>query len=259
MNYKTITDISQQKKRPTRVNIYLDEEFWCGMGKELASDLDLRRGRQLSQKEIDHCHMKVVEREALDYCLSRLTGRASSTGQLTNKLRERGHGDEVIEATMERLQELLLIDDDQYALDMVNQKINKGQWGIRISQALDKAGIDRTKGQEILAEVAAEKNEEEIARKTLLRRYPRLLDKPDSIKAQNFLARRGFSGQVCRLVVGERMMSLDDQALIYNEEAARKLLDRRGRKTDSRGDKQKAFAYLMRRGFSSEVIKKAIG
>lgn len=260
MAAKTITDIAPQKKRKGRVNVYLDDTFWCGMSQELASELELKRGRRLSNQEQKYCQDKVVAREALDYCLRRLTMRRSSTGQLKEKLRERGHDEEVIEAAIERLEELLLINDDQYARDLINQRLNKGQWGIRISQALDKAGIDKKEGRRLLEEILADKDEAAVAEKALVKKYPNPLDINDRRRAQAFLVRRGFSGALAREITERRAMDPDKEAAIFNEEAARELLRRKKRiPGKDAASRQKAFAYLMRRGFSSDVIRKAIG
>lgn len=256
---KTITDIAPQKKRAGRVNVYLDDEFWCGMSVELSQELELSRGKRLSRQEIKRCQEKVVAREALDYCLRRLSMRRSSTGQLRDKLRERDHSEEVIDATIERLEELLLIDDDQYARDLINQKINKGQWGIRISQALSKAGLDKEKSEDLLEEILGKHDEEQKAEEVLLKKYPEPLDSNDRRRAQAFLARRGFSGSICRDVVARQAMDQEEEAAIYNEEAARALLKKKNRMPgNDRASQQKAFAFLMRRGFTPDVIQKAL-
>lgn len=153
-----------------------------------------------------------AERDADPYAVARqivlrqLTMSPKSRQQLREKLRQRNCPDEVAEAVLDRMADVGLVDDEQYAEAYVRSKqVSRGLAKRALAHDLRTKGVDRDTVEAILAEVSP-MDEEERARGLVDARLPRLrgLDRDTVMRRlAGMLARKGYSSGLSLQVIRE--------------------------------------------------------
>ncbi|MEJ2084100.1 MAG: regulatory protein RecX [Acidobacteriota bacterium] len=128
--------------------------------------------------------------------------------ELSTKLLARGFSDELISATLDRVDEEGLIDDRQNALTLAFGAMRRKGFGPRRMRAnLETKGVDSEIAAEVVEEVFPDREAEvEAARTTIARwRFSRSVDRA---KAGRHLERKGYSTGVVLQVLEELDSSL---------------------------------------------------
>lgn len=194
-----VTALNQQTRSPGRVNVFIDGEFRLGLSKGLAGRL--RVGQELSEKDIqellDEEAFEVTYRRALQF----ISRRQQTTEELRMKLRRKQAQDDVIERVIERLEEIALLDDLNFAQAWVeNQQAFRPRGRKVLSLELRNKGLSN----DLIEEVLNGFDDEEAAYKAAEKAFPRYQALPREVAKQRFLAylaRRGFAYGLCRKVV----------------------------------------------------------
>jgi regulatory protein len=154
------------------------------------------------------------EEQARDLCLRLLTVRARTRAELEGQLAKRGYLHEVSTKVLDRLSEVGLVDDEDFAEQWVRTRhANSGKGKRALAVELRKKGIDGEVISAALAELdpAAERQRAEQLVRDKLRRE-RLGDDPGSnadVKVTRrlvgMLARRGYSQSMAFDVVSNQL------------------------------------------------------
>lgn len=137
---------------------------------------------------------KSKQKSCMDAALTYLTARMRSAQEMQRYLQKRAYPQEEIDAVMQRLEELELIDDAAFARELVRNRTALRPTGRRaLSQALYRAGIDRQTAQAGLDTYSRE--DEQQACETL---FGKLVEKHGTdaralAKIQRALLGKGFS------------------------------------------------------------------
>src|SRR5205807_1343689 len=110
-----ITQISEQKRRPNRRNVYLDGAFAFGCNLNVVAKFRLREGMTLSEEQVRQIQLGEVKQECFDRAMAALSSRLHSRSELRRKLARREYGDAVIDAVLEDLTRLGYLDDERFA------------------------------------------------------------------------------------------------------------------------------------------------
>jgi regulatory protein len=199
-----ITALKVQKRNPNRVNVYLDGAFAFGLSRITAAWLQI--GQILTAEKIRELQtaddFEVGYQQAVNY----LSYRTRSEREVRDNLRKHNFSDEVIQAVLEKLSRLGLVDDRQFAQMWVENRNEFRPRGRRALQMeLRQKGIEDS----IIAEVLAELDEDELAYQAAVkqaRKYAGLPWEGFRQKMVAFLARRGFHYGVAIPIV-ERVWS----------------------------------------------------
>ena len=143
-------------------------------------------------------------------CLRLLTARARSRAELDRKLAEKGFEEEVRAEVLDRLVEVGLLDDHQFAQDWVRQQHSRsGKVGSALVHGLRAHGVAEEDAQAALDQLDPEQREER-ARELVRRKLGRSSDSVDPSDQRlvgrlvGMLARRGYdSGLALRVVRSE--------------------------------------------------------
>jgi len=144
------------------------------------------------------------DREAAFEAAGRLLAhRARSVAELESRLSRKGFDAETVAATLARLADLNLLDDDAFARQRAAGLARRGSGPRLIRARLAAAGITGDAARQALDD-ALEGGEDALARRTLERRYGDLgdADRDTRRKAAAYLVRRGFSPEVAGRVAG---------------------------------------------------------
>lgn len=194
-----ITDIRVTKRG--RIAIDLDGEFALTLPADLFAQSHLRRGEEIAQERLDELWQEAQAREARERALRLLSSRAYTKKQLEDKL-SRVCEEEAVSGAVERMEELGLLDDQDYALRSARDLRHfKHYSSRRIAQELRQKGIGEAEIEEALSQFEDDDPREELA-KVLLRRYPAFSeDEKVRRRAVGALTRLGYSYEDIRYVM----------------------------------------------------------
>lgn len=152
---REITAIKAQKRNRQRVSIFLDGEFAFGLSRFVAGWLE--PGRKLNDAEITKLLEDDTYEVAFQKALQFINHRPRSVNETRRRLKEKGFSDEVVEATLLKLQEKNWLDDLDFSRQWIENRNTfrprserllgyelrlKGVADDKITQALEKFGGD---------------------------------------------------------------------------------------------------------------------
>ena len=195
----TITDLVTQKRDKERVNLFLDGEFAFGLAFSVAAGLKI--GQQLTAEEIDHLESQEQIERAKKNALRYVSVRPRSVYELQTHLQRKSFEDDVINAVVEYLTGLELLDDTAFANYWIDQRETfRPRSRFALGQELRQKGIDRKVIDAVLEDV----DELAAARRVVDKRADRWANLPEDAyleKMAGFLQRRGFSYEIIREVL----------------------------------------------------------
>jgi regulatory protein len=152
---REITAVKAQKRNPQRVSIYLDGKFAFGLSRFVAAWLE--PGRKLSEEEIAKLLDEDTYEVAFQKALQFIQHRPRSVEETRRRLAEKGFGEDVVKATIEKLLDKGYLDDFDFARQWIENRNTfrprserllayelrlKGVADDKIGQALEKFGGD---------------------------------------------------------------------------------------------------------------------
>ncbi|MCC6906486.1 MAG: regulatory protein RecX [Phycisphaerales bacterium] len=172
------------------------------------ADLQLHVGETLSQTRLAEIFHRARFAAGLDRALKHLKRRARSEAEMRAHLGERGLAGEHVEAILNRLRELGLIDDRAFAREAIEQTHRRGPAGERLMRhVLDRHGVEPETARQAIEEAGREApSPVEQARLLVQARLPSMRDLPShkqAVRLLGLLARRGFDDEVAQGVVRE--------------------------------------------------------
>ena len=125
--------------------------------------------------------------------LAALARREHSRSELERKLALQGHDDASVDAVLDELEELRLLDEDRFVEAFVRSRVARGQGPVRIAHELKTRGIDAAVVRGALAD--AEELWVERAQQALSRKFSvsGRLDQRERARRYRFLEFRGFT------------------------------------------------------------------
>lgn len=130
-----ITKIEEQRNKK-RVNIFVDDAFFCGLNKETAVIFKLKTGKEVNEETLKQAlfdsEIKSAQEKGLDYISSRM----HSKKELFDKLLKKGFEREVIAKAIEKMEEYHYVDDNLFAKQFVqqNKKYSKKMLECKLKQ-----------------------------------------------------------------------------------------------------------------------------
>jgi len=194
----TITSIESQKIDHNRVSIFIDDEFAFGLHAEILLSEGMRKGRFLSETEIE----RLIDEDA--YCQARakayhlLSYRQRSTAELSERLLRKGIPLHIVNRVMDRLSELQMIDDESFARNFAEARVrSKGYGPVRVRGELIRKGISSDIIESTLDETYEDASPDDLALAATSKILRRLIKEADPRKRRDkltsYLVRRGFS------------------------------------------------------------------
>ncbi len=142
-------------------------------------------------------------REAQSAAVRLLSSREHARVELARKLVGKGHSRDVVDAALERLEELELLSDERFAESFVRSRVDRGHGPLRIRADLRSRGVDESIIDTVL--MATDdywRDHAELARQKRFGPVP-----PDGrdtwTRQARFLAQRGFPSDVIYRVLGD--------------------------------------------------------
>ncbi len=197
-----ITDLKEQVKDDTRVNVYINEKYVFSISKLDVAFYHLKVGEEISKKTYDEIFENVVLAKAKMTAMSYLSYKDRSKKEVIRKLKEKGYTKEVTKQTLKFLISYGYINDLEFSKKFVKQRVMSKGYG--------------------------------------------------KFKVVRELREKGISDEIIEMVTENIGESEEEKALLLAQKKARSL------DLNEYKDKQKLFAYLHRRGYSFEIIKRVL-
>jgi len=169
----------------------------------IIADLDLRVGQAWTDQLARQVEGGVGFDKAMRAAMNRLSRRAMSGWMLRDKLRTLGHEAVVIDAVLDRLAELELLDDEQFGRALVRDTMARKPAGpALLKQKLFQKGIRGSLADKLIAEATADTDAQQDAATEFARKKARTMSSLDKVTRERRLygqlARRGFSPDTIR-------------------------------------------------------------
>jgi regulatory protein len=197
-----ITKIESQKKRPGRVNVYLDDEFAFGISDKLVLDYDLYKGKELNPEEIE----KIKSAESISKCMEKayhyLSFRARSEKEMRDKLLEKFEP-EIVEEAISKLKGYNYINDTEFARAWVESR-GTSRGARALSFELQKKGVEKLIIEGAVSEVSKDSELETALELVKSKSKYKGLTKDEAYqKVGGYLSRRGFGYDIIKKVIAE--------------------------------------------------------
>jgi regulatory protein len=194
-----ITALNEQKGDGSRVSVFIDGEFVCGLYRSDAEKAGLAVGRELEAFGIEELLSAADADKAYRYALRFLAVRPRSVAEVNKRLRIKDFSEATVGTVIERLTDEGYLDDEEFSKIWVRDRLALKPKGKRALIAeLTQKGVARSNAEKAVEETLTE-SEEELARRALGSIESRLNGGPRGKvrkKAYAFLSRRGFPADV---------------------------------------------------------------
>ena len=154
------------------------------------ADYSLFTGRELTEEEYAELRQSAAGWSCMERAYRLIGYRPMSKKELISKLTEKGEPAELCERTAERLEELGIINDGEYAVMIVRHYAAKGYGRMRIKNELYTRGVSKDLWDDALDGLSDQSETvEKLIEMKLKTDSP---DKKELKKLTDFLLRRGF-------------------------------------------------------------------
>lgn len=189
-----ITDIVPQKKNKSRVSIFIDGEFFCGLEKLTVLEHRLKIGDEVGEAKLSETVFESEVTQAFEKAAAHLASRPHSEQELRKYLAEKGFASAVIDRALEKAAGYGYIDDAEFVRDYIES--HRGKYGVkRMGLELLGKGVDRALVDEMLEGLDQSEDAERVARK-----YLRTHEK-NKYKLRAYLFGKGFDAEAADAAV----------------------------------------------------------
>lgn len=194
-----ITKIEVQKKDKSRVNIYVDDEFFCGLAMDTLVKHSLKVGDEIEAESFSNIVLESERIALFNKCLDYIGSSYKTTKQVRDYLRRKEYDDNMIKDTLEKLKEYRVLDDDNFARMYISTY--KAKYGNNmLRKKLSEKGVSKSIIDEVLEENEVDYDVVyKLAIKKLGQKEPTY---ENMTKVMRFLAGRGFDfdtvNKVCK-------------------------------------------------------------
>lgn len=184
-----ITKLEVQKNNPERINLYLDDKFYCGISVELVIKKHLKVGYEISKVQLDELVLEDEKGKALSKATKYIGSNLKTTKQIRDYLRKKDYNPNTIEYVIDKLIEYKYLDDEGYCRAFVNTYSTKYGKLKLISMLKSKGITDKTIDNVFDEDIKISNSIESVANKYLKNKE---LCQETYAKLSRFLYSRGY-------------------------------------------------------------------
>ncbi|GAA0862397.1 recombination regulator RecX [Paraclostridium tenue] len=206
-----ITKIEAQQKNEDRVNIYLNDQFFMGIYKELVFTLNLKKGMEIDEEVLKNMLYDEMYIKAKNKALNILSKAPQSEKNIINKL-SNDFDEDIIEDVLVFLRKYNFVNDEDLAQRITNTNLKLNKCGKnRIKQNLYNKGIDRNTIDSVVSDIDSDV-EFENAMYLAKKRYERVKNEDRNKiyqKISQHLAYKGFGYDIIKRVLN-KLLNFDE-------------------------------------------------
>ena len=187
---KTITKLSIQKRDKNRVNLFLDDKYFCALDLETTVKNSLKVGTIITEEKLTKIQEESERQNAYNLALKLISKRYKTLKEVERYLYDKGYLASVVYFVVNKLSEYHYIDDERYVQSYVNA--HKQTFGKnKIKQQLLLKGVNES----IIDSALNDENFEQKGEILRLRdKYMKNKEdtKENNIKLFRYLMQKGF-------------------------------------------------------------------
>lgn len=203
----TVTQISEQRRKANRRNVYLDGAFAFGCNLNVIAKFKLREGQVLSAEDVERIKQGEVRQDCFDSAMRFIERRMHSRNELKQKLAKQEHDAATIEGVLDDLERLNYVDDAKFAAAKVESAAKVRHHGRRRAAIeLMKKGVTGEAARNALDNTYDTHDSLSVARELARKKFKSLSKLPPEVARRRLvgmLGRRGFEYDVVRPVIDE--------------------------------------------------------
>ena len=211
----TVTQISPQRRKANRRNIYLDGAFAFGCNLNVVAKFHLREGLVLTAEEVERIRQGEVRQDCFDSAMRFIERRMQSRNELKQKLARQEHDASTIESVLDDLERLGYVDDAKFAASKVESAAKVRHHGRRRAAIeLMKKGVTGESARKALDNTYDTHDSLSVARELARKKFKSLASLPPEVARRRLvgmLSRRGFEYDVVRPVIDEVLGHHDER------------------------------------------------
>ena len=186
-----ITNIEIQKNSKNRFNVYIDDKFYCVLDDFTILSNRLEVGQQVDTPQLQNFQHQGQSNLAFNKAIAYVSRQLRCKAQLKNYLKQHGFVDEIVEYTVDKIQEYGYINDGNFAKEYIIAKRKK--YGMnKIFYELNQLGIDDS----VLSDFKNEHYNQDEEVLALAQKYIKIQKSFDKQKLIRHLMSKGFSYSV---------------------------------------------------------------
>ncbi|EUJ35494.1 recombination regulator RecX [Brochothrix campestris] len=254
---KKITKIEVQKKNEERFNIYINDEFSCGVDMAVLTKLGLRKGMEVDDDLLAEMTDEETHRKAINRALVYLAVRMRSEKEIIADLQKKEYEEDAIDAALVYLRSNKFVDDNAFAKMFCRTMVNTTLKGPQlIIRELRQKGIAENDIEEALTYFTDELHDEHLYK--VLHKVARTQHNVSQVKLKQKLQTtvmvKGYYGN-------KDVLESVLQEFVSDEEEADALklqyekFERKFSKYKGYEQKSKIIKGLMQKGFKYEAIQ----
>ncbi|MCI0448262.1 MAG: RecX family transcriptional regulator [Chlorobi bacterium] len=200
-----VTKIEKQKKNRKRWNIYVNDEFFCGLFEDtilkygLRKDDDVPEGKLNEIKDFDeYIYAKKISYDFLSY-------RIRTVSEIKKKLKSKKISGNTIDKVLAHLNELRLTNDEEFAKQLIREKISRKPVGRKLlKQKLFEKGVPKSVSEDVIEKVFNEIDEKSLEMENFKKYFVKIkaFDKKEQKKKTfDYLVRKGFDYDVINEII----------------------------------------------------------
>lgn len=211
-----ITKISAQKNDRSRVNLYVDGEFFCGLSLNTLAKHGLYEGKEIEEEELgnilkDDLHQRVTQR-VLQYISSTVKTEMQIRKyivQLLHKKKgewyvelDKHERDELVEKVISNLKEYGYLDDGKFAEALINSRLKNKPRGksVLLAELISK-GVEKSLAEQKIDECVLD--EYELLKNVFNKKFKDGKITKSDTKKIAYLQRKGFSWDLIEQLIND--------------------------------------------------------
>ena len=209
-----ITELSPQKKRQGRFNLYVDDSFFCGISALTLTKENLYTTLEIEEERLEKILLLELENRIFERLVRNISDHPKTEFQVRRYIKDLFYKkkgswfskdteidkEQIEEKVIERLNEYNFLDDESYARLFVESRIkNKPRGKIILINELRKKGISKDIAENVCNELI--EDEYSLIQKVYAKKYR---DEIFTIKDQKkiqYLQRKGFSWDLIQKLI----------------------------------------------------------
>jgi regulatory protein len=133
-----------QNKNISLVDVYVDDEFFTTVDKNMVLELGLAKGQALTSDDLASLKLGAIFNKLYNFALSRILARPRSESEIRQYLSGKSDNEEVISSVIRKLIDAKYIDDLAFAQWWIDSRNTfRAKSRVEISHELSLKGIDR--------------------------------------------------------------------------------------------------------------------
>lgn len=192
----TVTDLKRQKKNESRINVYLDGEFFVSADEVALYKAGIKKDSEIDAQDLMDLLRADDSQRAFDFALKYLSYRLRSKKEIFDYLLGKGFDDETIDGVMGKLEHYGYVNDEAFAKMFFASQ--KGRYGVKkIKYNMRQFGLD----DRIIDDVCGGDDMESL--KKIADKYRNSHKTCDNKKLATYLLGKGFEWDSVKSVISD--------------------------------------------------------